>query len=616
MNAKSQQLWVGGLMAAIIGLGAWLRFHAIGAKPVWLDESFSIWLGNQGLRQALHWILAVDQHPPLYYTLLHVWQKMLGDGQGAVRGLSALCGVLAIPVFYAATRRLVDRPTAVLAAFLLALSPFHVRFAQEARMYTLLTLGVAVALYFLARVLTDRCSSRGAWFGLAAAQAGVMLSHNTATAFFPIALNLPILGAAIYYRFRPAACPWPAMAERGFLLRWFLVQGLAVLLWLPWAYPFYVQSHRVYGEFWIRPPTGRVVWRAFETFSFALLPKDYPWHDTWSYVYWVVGGLGLIWLMRVPARALLFASLFATAIVGELLVSLRRPIFYDRTLIWTTLAYYTLIAAGIRSLGGLAETTVPVRRRLVGVVQILLLIIVLNLEIPSLASYFSKFQKEDWVKGADHVARNASPGDLVLFNATWVQIPFEYYYRHRNTPVVMKGVPVDLFDRGILEPKMTVDDVPRLVDLCKGRDRVWLVYSHDFYTDPQQIVLRSLARVMNRTDLQELVGLRLVRFDGRKREWDVADLQRYLNERRPHEFVYECPGARRVAVVGTFNSWDTRQDLMTCDTAGVWRARIDLPLGDHEYEFRIDDSRWTEDPKNPRKRLTPFGYYTSLLTIE
>jgi len=45
-------------------------------------------------------------------------------------------------------------------------------------------------------------------------------------------------------------------------------------------------------------------------------------------------------------------------------------------------------------------------------------------------------------------------------------------------------VPVDLFDRGVLEPKMAASDLSRLRALIQGRERVWLVYSHDWYTDP------------------------------------------------------------------------------------------------------------------------------------
>ena len=60
----------------------------------------------------------------------------------------------------------------------------------------------------------------------------------------------------------------------------------------------------------------------------------------------------------------------------------------------------------------------------------------------------SYFQKEEWDKAAAYVAQQVQPGDLVLFNATWVQIPFEYYFRHFETGAELRGVPVDLFIAG------------------------------------------------------------------------------------------------------------------------------------------------------------------------
>ena len=102
----------------------------------------------------LSWVVRIDQHPPLYYILLHFWMK-LGDNAVTARSLSALTGALTIPAIYWLGRRLAGRDVGLLAALLLALSPFHVRFAQETRMYTLLTLNATLALLALACLLTD-----------------------------------------------------------------------------------------------------------------------------------------------------------------------------------------------------------------------------------------------------------------------------------------------------------------------------------------------------------------------------------------------------------------------------------------------------------------------------
>ena len=81
-----------------------------------------------------------------------------------------------------------------------------------------------------------------------------------------------------------------------------------------------------------------------------------------------------------------------------------------------------------------------------------------------------------------------------------MQIPFDYTFRNYedqySLEVVKHGVPVDLFDSGIPEPKMTESDITRLNSLLSGRQTVWLVYSHNGYTDPMGLIPRTLAAQM------------------------------------------------------------------------------------------------------------------------
>ena len=118
----------------------------------------------------------------------------------------------------------------------------------------------------------------------------------------------------------------------------------------------------------------------------------------------------------------------------------------------------------------------------------LLIIVVLGIlganNLFSAGDYYRFYQKEDWSTAAGYVANFVQKDDLVLFNSNLVQIPFDYYFKayeeQYSIPVEKHGVPVDMFDSGILEPKMTNGDIPGLISLLSGQNRVWLVYSHDF----------------------------------------------------------------------------------------------------------------------------------------
>jgi len=94
-----------------------------------------------------------------------------------------------------------------------------------------------------------------------------------------------------------------------------------------------------------------------------------------------------------------------------------------------------------------------------------------------------------------------------------VQLPFHYYFRHYDQDAALRGLPVDLFDRGVLEPKMTEADLPYLRNLLAEQESVWLVYSHDWYTDPEGIIPRELAQQMRLVERREFVGLQVMRFE-------------------------------------------------------------------------------------------------------
>ena len=112
-------------------------------------------LANHSIPDMLQWIVRIDQHPPLYYLLLHYWIALSGDSPYYARLLSVLFGTATIPIIYLIGKRMSGAVVGLVAAVFLALSPFNIYFAQETRMYTFLMFNAAVAIYALVRLLTD-----------------------------------------------------------------------------------------------------------------------------------------------------------------------------------------------------------------------------------------------------------------------------------------------------------------------------------------------------------------------------------------------------------------------------------------------------------------------------
>jgi mannosyltransferase len=373
-------------------------------------------------------------------------------------------------------------------------------------MYGLLTLTVALLFFALAHLLIveeDAEQRPGGWMWglLAVAEAAAMLTHNTATILVPLTLNVAIGGLWLAQHRGWLTIHLPEIDQPKFLRRWLLSQTGALLLWLPWALPFVRQVQVVDSAFWITPPNSGAIWAAVVSLTFAYLPDWLPLRDSWA---WLGIALALwgIWRWRIrSALTWLLITLWLLPPIVELLVSVRRPIFYDRTIIWTTLPYYLLIARGIIPTKGLR-----VHWRL-GWPMLYIALCGLGLW-----NYYTTFVKEDWDKAALHVAVQAQPNDLILFHASWVELPFVYYYPDDAPPLVRHGVPADLFNAGALEPPMTEADIARVQALIRQEQDLWLVYSHWWYTDPEGLLLQVLDGELELIEQVGWPGIRLLHY--------------------------------------------------------------------------------------------------------
>jgi hypothetical protein len=87
--------------------------------------------------------------------------------------------------------------------------------------------------------------------------------------------------------------------------------------------------------------------------------------------------------------------------------------------------------------------------------------------------------------------------------------------------------------------------------------------------------------------------------------------------RKEISFYYYNPAARAVALIGTFNDWQTKKDEMLQIRPGLWEGVLDVPArgrGAYRYKFLIDRTRWIDDPENPLRIEDGFGGFNSLIT--
>ena len=138
--------------------------YGLGSQSLWWDESLSLQRANYNLplvlsneivlTDATRQVITFDNHPPLYFLLLHFVVKLAGQSEFALRFLSLAFSVLTVPLLYAVGKYLFDRRVGLVAALFGAISPLYLWYSHEARMYTMLTFLGLLSFYSLLRILT------------------------------------------------------------------------------------------------------------------------------------------------------------------------------------------------------------------------------------------------------------------------------------------------------------------------------------------------------------------------------------------------------------------------------------------------------------------------------
>ena len=178
----------------LVVVGGVLRFYGLDAKLFWHDEIYTglaiagsshaeisktLFDGRDHARQeilahqfpranknAIHTICAMAEyqprHPPLYFVLARAWTLLWGPSVTSLRAFSAFLGLLSLPLLFLLSRELhKDALFQWIAISLVAISPLHLVYGQEARQYMLWLDLLLLASWIL--LIGIRCSKAHAW---------------------------------------------------------------------------------------------------------------------------------------------------------------------------------------------------------------------------------------------------------------------------------------------------------------------------------------------------------------------------------------------------------------------------------------------------------------------
>ena len=461
----TRERWL--VLAGILMLGLVLRTVALDRWSLWHDELYTITeRGSAPLLELL--TMTSDPHPPLYYLFVHGWVSAFGSGPTPARVLSILFSVGVIWGVYLLARALYDDRTALLSALLVAVSTLHIHFGRTVRMYSLFALMAVLSWYGYVRLRdvgtsfsrSDRRSVLKAVFYFIATL-GLLYTH--------IYGLFVVFGQYVH---RYLTDPADRLPERP----WRLIHVGIGLIYLPWAVVLYRQVRNILagtGEStigWIPPPSIMQVRDV--SLMWAGYPSFYPINAETTLAFLVafilLGVINVSLFLSVlthdstdggtyyfvdGSQAGLLALALLVPIVVPLAVSyLLVPIIVPRYTIAVSFALFILVARGIVNISDQRWQIAFVAVLLIGATA-------------TSAIYYSSDSAEDWRGIADEVETSASPGDLVVYQPTWIASDVDYYY---------EGPPLDR--TAFRDPSHVSDrDLARLEELAVDHDRIWLV---------------------------------------------------------------------------------------------------------------------------------------------
>jgi uncharacterized membrane protein len=300
------------VLVAVVATALVLRFWI--RSDLWLDEALTVDIARQPLHD-IPALLRRDGAPPLFYVLLHLWMRIFGTSDYAVRALPGVIGVVTLPLVWVAGRRLGGGTVAWGALVLLATSPFAVRYSTEVRMYSLVALLTVLGILAL-----DRSLVRPRFGNLIAVAAvtGLLLYAHYWSVYLVGTVVLWLAYQA--WRGRPA---WRSGARASLV-----AVAVGCMTFLPWV-PIALYQARHTGTPWATPSSFGAMVTALTSFTGGFS------NEGWllSIVCFALAGLGLFGaavdrrhididlLTRRPVRplAIAIAGTLGAALIGGIL---------------------------------------------------------------------------------------------------------------------------------------------------------------------------------------------------------------------------------------------------------------------------------------------------------
>lgn len=83
----------------------------------------------------------------------------------------------------------------------------------------------------------------------------------------------------------------------------------------------------------------------------------------------------------------------------------------------------------------------------------------------------------------------------------------------------------------------------------------------------------------------------------------------------PHRFVIYRPDVDQAEIIGTFTRWQPLS-MEKIGTSGYWSLTLNLPEGEYQYSYLVEDGKQITDPTVPERVQDDFGGENSIITVK
>ncbi|MGZ4890721.1 MAG: glycosyltransferase family 39 protein [Halobacteriota archaeon] len=480
-----------GALFVIVLLGTFLRLYYVGVQSLWGDETFSVWISRLSLSQIVA-ITAIDRHPPLYYFLLHYWMSWFGRSEVAVRLLSTVFSIIAIPMIYLIGRQLYDREVGLLSALILAVSVLNIQYAQETRMYSLMVLLALLSMYFFLHFLQR-------------ATLPIVLGY---VFFTTLLLYTHVYDVFVVLAQNAYLATLLILPNRKFRIwHWISLQAIVVVLYAPWLINVIKQAIGLQGGglYAIQPtidtlpqalvaysgtPLLTIFFVGLSVMSLFAFKTEYASGD-WKTRLNALKAVSLK-LRAENERSTYFLAVWLLIInVVPLLISLSAKSIYNyRYTIAASVALYVLVAAGIRNVN-----LKPAKLAVIGLVVVL--------STASVSTYYTSYTKMQAREVFTFMNEHAEANDVVLLSPSDLWHVNQYYNTHHLN--------VTLFPEA-----GTVSQQEQVALKTSDHNRVW--FAVNSFRPPigaEVTAVKTLNATYNMTYLKNYTGFRLYLFETR-----------------------------------------------------------------------------------------------------